>query len=189
MKITHRIAFFVLLGIGLVIVSADCAKASIADSLRITEIMYHPLDTNEPNETDTEFIELKNIGTKAINLNGVQFNDGVDFTFGDESLDPNAYILVVQNLADFQNLYGTDFNIAGEYDGSLNNGGEAIILTDPTGNLNIHNFAYSDGWFSLTDGEGFSLTLRPEALSDPNVNDTYNRKSAWRGPGYSTGAR
>ncbi|MCD6394342.1 MAG: lamin tail domain-containing protein, partial [Planctomycetes bacterium] len=65
----------------------------VAESLRITEIMYHPTDATQaekdaagdPNlvDEDFEFIELKNIGTAAINLNLVHFTDGIDFTFGD----------------------------------------------------------------------------------------------------------
>ena len=37
--------------------------------LRITEIMYHPLDTDDPNDANTEYIELKNTGALTINLN------------------------------------------------------------------------------------------------------------------------
>ncbi|MGD8499463.1 MAG: chitobiase/beta-hexosaminidase C-terminal domain-containing protein, partial [Phycisphaerales bacterium] len=41
---------------------ATFAVGPVADNLRITEIMYHPQDTNDPNDPNEEFIELKNIG-------------------------------------------------------------------------------------------------------------------------------
>ncbi|MBN1806868.1 MAG: lamin tail domain-containing protein, partial [Sedimentisphaerales bacterium] len=47
----------------------------VAESLRVTEIMYNPDDS------DTEYVELKNIGTETINLNLVKFANGIDFTF------------------------------------------------------------------------------------------------------------
>src|SRR5438045_5550370 len=47
-------------------------------ALALTEIMYHPPETNE---AAFEFVELKNTGTNTLNLTGVGFTDGVVFTF------------------------------------------------------------------------------------------------------------
>ncbi|MCD6394424.1 MAG: lamin tail domain-containing protein, partial [Planctomycetes bacterium] len=76
----------------------------IVDDLRITEIMYHPTDPTQAEkdaagdqtliDEDFEFIELKNIGTSAINLNLVHFTDGIDFTFGDYSLGAGDFAVV-----------------------------------------------------------------------------------------------
>ncbi|MHC4742163.1 MAG: FN3 associated domain-containing protein, partial [Planctomycetota bacterium] len=41
----------------------------VAENLRITEIMFHPRETGDPNDPNEEYIELKNIGGEAINLN------------------------------------------------------------------------------------------------------------------------
>ncbi|GAI26668.1 unnamed protein product, partial [marine sediment metagenome] len=49
---------------------ATFAVGPVADNLRITEIMYNPDDPN------TEYIELKNIGAETINLNLVSFTNG-----------------------------------------------------------------------------------------------------------------
>ena len=38
----------------------------------------------------------------AVNLAGWQFNDGVDFTFSNYSLNPGAYLVVAADLARFQ---------------------------------------------------------------------------------------
>ncbi|NIP52874.1 MAG: hypothetical protein GWN67_03230, partial [Phycisphaerae bacterium] len=45
----------------------------VRENLRITEIMYHPKYTGDPNDPNTEFIELKNIGPGTLNLNLVEF--------------------------------------------------------------------------------------------------------------------
>ncbi|MHC4499262.1 MAG: FN3 associated domain-containing protein, partial [Planctomycetota bacterium] len=44
---------------------ATFAVGPVADNLRITEMMYHPLDTNSPNDPNAEFIELTNIGPET----------------------------------------------------------------------------------------------------------------------------
>ncbi|MBN1806341.1 MAG: CotH kinase family protein, partial [Sedimentisphaerales bacterium] len=51
------------------------AVSPVVENLRVTEIMYNPDDPN------TEYIELQNIGTETINLNLVKFANGIDFTF------------------------------------------------------------------------------------------------------------
>ncbi|MHC4497728.1 MAG: FN3 associated domain-containing protein, partial [Planctomycetota bacterium] len=50
------------------------AIGPVADNLRITEMMYHPQDTGDPNnDPNAEFIELKNIGPETINLSLARF--------------------------------------------------------------------------------------------------------------------
>ncbi len=63
--------------------------------------MYHPQETDNPNDPNTEYIELTNIGSQTINLNLVRFTKGVEFTFGDVELARNKYILVVKDLNAF----------------------------------------------------------------------------------------
>ncbi|MHC4463830.1 MAG: CotH kinase family protein, partial [Planctomycetota bacterium] len=53
---------------------ATFAVGPITDNLRITEMMYHPQDTGDPNnDPNAEFIELKNIGPETINLSLARF--------------------------------------------------------------------------------------------------------------------
>jgi len=146
------------------------AIGPVAENLRITEIMYNPLDPNE------EFVELKNIGSQTTNLNLVRFTDGIDFTFPNVELAPDEHLVVVRNRTAFEARYGTRTYIAGQYTGSLNNGGERITLEDAAGGI-ILDFAYKDGWRSLTDGEGFSLTIVDPANPDP---DSLDQKDSWR---------
>jgi len=119
----------------------------VGENLRITEIMYHPQDAtdpNDPNDPNEEYIELKNIGTETINLNLVSFTNGIDFTFPSLELAAGEYIVVVQDRAAFEARYGTAINIAGEYVGRLNNGGERIKFEDAIGQT-ILDFSYKDG--------------------------------------------
>jgi hypothetical protein len=152
------------------------AVGPVAESLRISELMYHPADTGNPADPDTEFIELTNIGSESINLNLVRFTNGVAFTFPSFNLVPGGYCLVVKDIAAFQAKYGASLPVVGQYTGSLNNAGERIELVDAVGKA-IHDFKFDDKWFSTTDGRGFSLTVRDPQTADPN---SYSDKALWR---------
>ncbi|UCG60155.1 MAG: lamin tail domain-containing protein [Phycisphaerales bacterium] len=155
---------------------ATFAVGPVAENLRITELMYRPRYTGDPNDPNTEFIELKNIGAETIKLNLVKFTNGIEFTFGSTELSPDKYVLVVKDVAAFAAKYGLGYNIAGQYTGSLNNNGERVELLDAAGRT-IHNFRYRDGWYDITDGLGFSLTVREPASTDPKL---WDDKSTWR---------
>jgi len=134
--------------------------------LVVSELMYHPAGFNP----DAEFIELLNISDSVtVNLSGVHFTAGIDYTFpGGTTLAPGARIVVP--FPDFQN-------------GSrLNNGSDRIKLEDAT-NSTIREFAYDDEapWPTGSDGGGFSLVLRNPA-GNPDHNDPANwRESTWPG--------
>jgi hypothetical protein len=157
---------------------------NLKNSLRITEIMYNPQDTNDPNDPNKEYIELKNIGSGAINLNLVKFDKGIDFTFGPNTLAAGQYILVVRNKSAFEAKYGTGRYIAGQYTGSLDNSGERIRLLDAVGGT-ILDFDYKDGWRSIVDGDGYSLTIINPA--DSNVAN-WGKKDSWRASAYINGS-
>jgi hypothetical protein len=152
------------------------AVGPVAENLRISEMMYHPAETGDPNDPNTEFIELTNIGDTAINLSLVKFTNGVDFTFPDFELAPNRYCLVVRKATAFRDKYGSDLPVVGEYAGNLNNAGERIELLDAAG-TDIHDFRFEDDWFDITDGLGFSLTIRDPKTADPNA---YDDEDLWR---------
>jgi hypothetical protein len=161
------------------------AVGPVADNLRITEIMYHPQDTNDPNDPNTEFVELKNIGAVPINYNLVSFSDGVEFTFPPGVLAPDAYVVVVKDHNAFTSRYpGFVGVIAGEYTGSLNNGGERVELKDAIGQT-IHAFRYEDSWRPISDGDGHSLTIIDPNNADPN---SWSQKDSWRASAYIGGS-
>jgi hypothetical protein len=131
--------------------------------LRITEIMYHPLDGD-----DYEFIELKNSGDQPIELAGASF-EGVNFVFPYDAplLLPDELLVLVRNEMAFAERYPNVF-VSGIYDGHLSNQGEEIILRDYNGQV-ISSVAYDDenNWPMTPDGWGDSLVL-VDPQADPN---------------------
>jgi hypothetical protein len=130
-------------------------------SLRITEIMYHPHDLDLLDGDRLEFIELYNARNVPIDLSGYYFSDGIRFSFAEGIiLDPDSFLVVAKDIELFSQRYdpATMAVIAG-YDGSLDNGGESIVLSNAQGEPVIR-FRYDDLWYQETDGEGYSLVLR-----------------------------
>jgi hypothetical protein len=127
--------------------------------------MYNPIGGS-----DYEFIELKNLGPQTLDLTGVTFDAGVTFDFTTSpaaTLAPDEFILIVNNRTEFESRYGTDLNIADEYQGNLSNGGENIRLQEFY-NGTIVEFQYNDsrGWPQSADGAGHSLVPLAGALPE-----------------------
>lgn len=146
----------------------------VQENLRITELMYH-----HPMDAELEFIELKNIGSEAVNLNRVQFTKGIAYTFGDVSVAPGGFALLVRNQTLFESYY-TDLPagvpVVQWTAGALDNAGETLTLADSMGRT-IHSFTYDNKWYPLTDGGGFSLTIYDADNPDLTVWDS---KAGWR---------
>lgn len=153
----------------------------IVESLRISELMYHPADPN------TEYVELINIGSDTINLNLVRFSQGIDFTFGVTELTPGERAVIVEDVEAFRALYGQDARVIGQFEAALNNGGERIVLLDAAG-AEILNFKYNDDWDKTTDGRGHSLEVIYPVSSAPTAwsdSDTWRASDLQGGtPGY-----
>ncbi|MGB1888582.1 MAG: lamin tail domain-containing protein, partial [Akkermansiaceae bacterium] len=175
----------------------DTIPAS-AENLVISEFHYRPADASAielaagfTDRDDFEFIELMNRGSQTINLSGVKFIDGVTFDFSTaeiRSLDPGARVLIVKNLAAFEERYGNAFSskIAGEYSGNLSNDGELIILVDAN-DTNILSFTYNDQspWPEEPDGDSYTLVLiNPVGPPIPEYGDPAN----WRASASSGGS-
>ena len=166
-------------------------------NLAITELNYHPHNatTDEiaqgfTDDDDFEFIELKNVGPRQIGLGGVQFvniTGGIVFDFTGSpvtTLNPGQYVLVARDPAALQYRYGSVANIAGQYIGGLNNGGERITLLDASGRT-IEDFTYGDsgnaGWPNRADGNGATLQV-----IDPG--GSYDDPDNWNSSGQYLGS-
>jgi hypothetical protein len=159
------------------------AVGPVAENLRISEIMYHPQDAPAGNP-EAEFIELVNMGATTINLNLVEFNKGIDFTFPNMNLVPGEYVVVAKDQAAFESVYGAGVNVAGYYGpDALANSGERVKLRDAV-ELEILDFNYKDSWYDITDGSGFSLNSVDAAALDLTA---WDRKAGWRASSYSLG--
>ncbi len=140
--------------------------------LRVTELMY-----NASEGDDSDYIELQNVGPVALDLAGLRFTAGVDFTFPARTLAPGACTVVVSDLAGFQARYGTSVDVAGEYGGRLSNNGEDIVLklAAPL-EAAVMRFEYANSWYPSTDGGGESLVIQDPAAAAA----TWNDPASWR---------
>ncbi|RME99704.1 MAG: hypothetical protein D6768_14445, partial [Chloroflexi bacterium] len=125
-------------------------------TLRITEIMYNPAGGD-----DYEYVELQNVGNRALNMAKISLDDGVRFTFPPNAplLPPGETVVLVSNAAGFARRY-PDVPIGGQYEGHLSNKGETIVVKDADGkSLLAVQFDDENGWPVSADGRGDSLTL------------------------------
>ena len=147
--------------------------------LRITRINYHPADPTAAEEAaqpgvtseDFEYLILRNIGGVPLDLGGLTFNKGIEYTFANGVfLADGAAIVIAKNPAAVVMRYPelTD-TIVGPFLGALDNGGEELRLADTLGE-NVFNFTYDDRWFPDSDGRGGVLVVRDE-LIDPRLLD------------------
>ena len=164
-------------------------------NLVIAEMHYHPTNPGTAAESavsadrdDYEFLEFLNIGSRNIDLTGVRFNEGVNFTFPDNTvLAPGARLLLLRNHLAYEARYGSLPSIQWfEYTGRLSNDGEAIVLSGA--NLEpFLEFFYNDQlpWSTAADGTGPSLVL-VNPFNDPD----HGQAASWtasRNPGGSPG--
>jgi|GEM_PF-1693093 len=158
--------------------------ASPGEGLMITEIQFNP----QPETVlgfEAEFIEVHNTTDAPINTSGFSFSDGIEYTFPAGSvIGPDERIVLVPVGASAAHV--VEYALAGattpagEYDGRLGDGGEAVTLIDAVG-AEIDTITYDDvsPWPTTADGQGPSLSLTDPALDN-------SLPSSW-GPSRSTG--
>ncbi len=166
---------------------------SAQSQIVISEIMYNPPESG----TDSlEYIELQNVGSQPVQLQGWKFAQGINFTFPDFTLGVGEYVVIAVKLSAFQSVFGTGTTVFQmEMNSALNNGGEPIAFADPDGNV-VSSVTYSNGaggWYAEADGNGASLELCDPAnpVNDvdnwgPSTNDTgitLNGKTIFASPG------
>ena len=134
------------------------------ENLIISEIHYHPKD-----DAPTEFIELWNPSASVVLLDGIRFDDGVVFTFGESMLNPGERAVLVQDSSAFAEAH-SQARVLGQFEGRLSNGGESLRLLAANGAV-IAQVTYSDDdpWPTDADGQGGSLVF-----SGGDTNDAAN---------------
>ncbi len=154
-------------------------ELQLLDGLRVTELMYHA-----PEGDNLDYIELANIGDVPLDLTGVRFSDGIEFTFPVTELAPGQCTVVVDDPAAFRLRYGTDAHVAGQYSGRLSDKGEDIVLklAEPF-DAAIARFRYDDEWHPATDGDGMSLTAHDPVAPVAAWNDPANWRMSAPTPG------
>lgn len=155
------------------------AYQALLDNLRITEIMYQPVAATSAG--DYEYVELQNTGTTTLDLSGVRFTNGIDYTFpSGTTLAGGAFIVVAKNRTAYLSRYpSTTVTLApNAFTGSLDNSGENIALTLPAPwYVHIARFRYESTWSALASGSGYSLVARSAATTAAGG---YSERTAWR---------
>jgi Lamin Tail Domain len=154
----------------------------------LSEVMYHPPDLIVPgvstnDNTVEEYIELKNISALTVPLydpahstNGWRLRDAVDFTFTTaHSIPPGGHLIVVSfdpltntaALTQFRAKYGSNYVLAGPWNGKLDNSSESVELVRPDApqpdgdvpQILVEKVVYQDKapWPTNADGLGRSL--------------------------------
>ena len=174
------------------------AEPATAANLAISKIHYNPT-VPSPAEVSAgfgddrmfEFIELMNYGPRTVSLAGLQFVDGINFSFAPNvvaELAPGQRGVVVNKPAAFTARYGAGVKVFGQFaGGNLNNDGESIALVNAAG-ADLWRFTYNDGgaWPDAADGLGPALALISPAT--PPDNAGMSLPENWR-PSSGTGGQ
>lgn len=151
-----------------------------------SEIHYHP-----QGDDDSEFIELWNPTTHAVNLRGTKFTTGIGYDFPDNRdtlLAPGERILLVASLYHFQQRYGIGIPVAGVYFDRLGDDGDTITLAT-SGGTQLISLQYQDHapWPETANGTGYSIVLAdaalPTAAASWRSSTEYHGTPGWLGTG------
>ncbi len=158
--------------------------------LVVTELMFEPAPSHpgDTNSESFEFLELRNIGTHALDLSGFRFTAGIQYQFGTTSavtrLAPGEYVVLVKDKAAFGARYPDAVgSVAGEFRGNLDNRGEQLVLEGPLQEP-ILDFSYSEEWIPIAAGAGFSLVI----MDDHAPRASWDNPASWRRSGREGGS-
>ncbi len=160
-------------------VAPPAGVLALLNQLRITEIHYTP--------APLEFIELRNFGATALDLSGVRFTKGIEYTFAaGTTLAPGGYVVLCADRAAFLTQYGVVSSLAsGVLTGTLDNADDTLVLQPPAPwDVNILSFTYSGSWFAET-ALGNSLVVA-NAGATPVQN--WGRRETWGVSMHNTGS-
>ncbi len=145
--------------------------------LRLTEILYNPPGVGLVDGDEFEFLELKNTGAAPLNLSGLTFSDGINFSFTNGTqLAPGAFFVLARNRTQFEAKY-PGVMVNGVYIGKLDDGGERLALSYPGGGAIVLSVTYDDAapWPVTPDSHGYSL-VPANAVSSLDL----DRADGWR---------
>ncbi len=154
--------------------------------LAVTELMYHA-----PGGSLHDYIEIQNISSETVTLQGYTLDNAIDFKFktaAETTLAPGEYVVAVDDIDAFSSTYPTGgVTIAGEFSGNFNNGGEKVDLEFR--NSDLISFTYSDArnWPQAADGAGHSLVPIDSAMHGQEYG-VLDYGGNWRASSYTNGS-
>jgi len=131
-------------------------QAAAFQDIIINEIFADPSpQVGLPTE---EFVELYNRSSKTIDLANYILNDGSDKTLPSQLMNPGDYVIIAD--AANASLFSTYGTVIGVSSLGLSNGGELLVLKNPSG-ITIDSVNYSDAWYQdgTKDDGGWTLEL------------------------------
>jgi hypothetical protein len=147
-------------------------STDVVANLRVTEVGF-------VGHQNSEFVEVRNIGTEPIDLTNVQFTNGIRYYFSDglTSLFPGEYGVIVGDYALLSSRVDvTQINVLGLYSGDIDRA-ERLTLVDAEGQT-VLSFRYDDDWFVLMDREIMPWTL--SVIDDTIAPELWEQRSTWR---------
>ncbi|WP_434620286.1 PKD domain-containing protein [Arthrobacter sp. A5] len=137
-------------GAGKPVPTTQAADASVV----INEIQYHPAGAGG------EYIELSNPGSTAVDISGWTI-DAVGLTIQAGTVIPaGGRVVFVANDKAFRQAYtGANRLVGGQFTGSLDDAGEAVVLRNTSGVVDSVTYTNQAPWPAAADGTGPSLEL------------------------------
>ena len=147
---------------------------NLAAGLKVSEFMYQSGGSGE-----FEFVELRNVSDQVLDVGGVTFTQGIDFTFASGTkLAPHSFIVIApgttaDNFAAFRAHYGlgSEVSIVGPFGGRLDDNGETVVMKSAAAGTELFAMKYRNGddsWPAISDAANQSLHLLPTSSSGNN---------------------
>ena len=113
----------------------------------ISEVMYHPV-LEESLEDEHEFVEIHSEETSPVDLSGWKLGGGLRYEFRPGTfIAPGQYLAVARNMQQLLAVpgYGLDENseLLGDFQGTLDNGGDKVALIGADGQ-GVDSMSYDD---------------------------------------------
>jgi len=122
--------------------AATAAVAAGPSTLRLSEILPNPGEDGR--DTDLEWVELVNVGSEAVSLAGWKLGDAAQLdVLPAGSVPPGGYVIVAAKLAVLREGVLVVRPVDGVIGRGLNNGGDAVVLIDPAGEV-VDAISYGD---------------------------------------------
>ena len=159
------------------------SDSDLSDIIVINEINYKSSNSFYAGD----WIELINVSESPQNLSEWKIIDGNGNNFSFPSnflIQPNSYIVLVEDSVSFKSLFPDVNNYAGNLGFRLNSEGELIELRDRN-NFIVDSLRYSnvEPWPILSNGTGYTIELIESTLDNSIADNWYSSSSIGGTPG------